>query len=431
MQNEPEEEQPLSKSQQAAFDDACSGKNLFITGAGGVGKSFLIHRIKKQLEKQGKQVALTSSTGISAINIGGNTIHSFMGLGASSNVSALARVTKKQVGMTRNYIGRYDVVIVDEVSMLTGDYIDMMNAWFKRIYANSKLFGGRQMLFVGDFLQLPPVITDDDYVTSKYAFQAEEWSRYTITEHYLTKSFRQDNKKLKYFLDCIRFGKVTDEVLDYFNSRVRIDLKDDEPVRLYPHKNTAHKINYQELDSLDGEEFEYEAEFTGDDKWQQAIAKGVIAEVALYVKVGAPVLFIKNNPPEGYYNGMKGTIIECTDDTITVETLDGDKITVEPATWERCNNDGKVLATMTQMPLILGWAITIHKSQGMTLDYMSCDLSNCFEYGQAYVALSRIRTLEGLSIDKPISKRDIKADKIIIDYYRRLITAQRKLKNLA
>lgn len=428
MQDNPNPE--LSKSQQAAFDDACDNKSLFITGAGGVGKSFLIHKIKKQLEEQGRQVALTSSTGISAVNIGGNTIHSFLGLGASANVSALSKISKKQVGMTRNYIGRYDTVIVDEVSMLTGDYIEMMNSWFKRIYANSAPFGGRQMLFMGDFLQLPPVITEDDYVTDKYAFQSENWNL-IVKEHYLTKSFRQDNKKLKYFLDCIRFGKVTDEVLDYFNSRVRIDLKDGEPVRLYPHKNTAHKINYQELDALDGKEYEYEATFTGDDKWQQSIAKSVIAEVALYIKVGAPVLFIKNNPAEGYYNGMKGTVVECTDYNIVVETLDGQTIRVEPADWERCDTDGKVLATMTQMPLILGWAITIHKSQGMTLDYMSCDLSNCFEYGQAYVALSRIRTLEGLSIDKPITKRDIKADKIIIDYYRKLITAKRKLKNLA
>ena len=419
----------LSKGQRRALNDALDGKNIFITGAGGVGKSYLVHLIKTELEKMGKEVALTSSTGISAVNIGGGTIHSFCGTGTRRSPRELKNVPKDTLFKIKMYNGHYNVVIIDEISMIPGDQIDMINQWFQKIYGSKLPFGGVQMIFVGDFLQLPVVIKDDDTIENKYAFQAEAWQLYGVREHFLTKVFRQEDEDTQYYLNCIRFGKINQAVLDYFNTRVGVRLPDPEPTELYPLKSSVSYINFDRLNSLEGEEYEYDAKFGGDEKWQEALAKNVIAEVTVYLKVGAKVLFIRNNPEEGYYNGMGGVVKECHDKTVVVETIDGETIEVEYEQWEKRDNKGKVVATMKQIPLILGWAITIHKSQGMTLDYMTCDLSRCFECGQAYVALSRMKSMEGLSIKKPIRKKDIKTDRTVVSYYRRLfnkIKAQRK-----
>lgn len=422
------EAETLSKGQQRGLDDAVDGKNIFITGGGGVGKSHLVHNIKDKLEEMGREVAITSSTGISAINIGGSTIHSFLGTGALSNIRSVKKLPVDNLMRTRIYSGGFDTIVVDEVSMLHGDYIDMLDFRLKKIYKSQRPFGGRQVIFVGDFLQLPSVITEDDSVACKYAFQSQAWNLYGIREHFLTHVFRQDNKETQYYLNCIRFGKINKDVLDYFNSRVGAEIDDPDPTELYPLKSSVTSVNFNKLHKLDGKEYEYEAVFSGEDKWQQALAKSTIADVCLYLKVGAPVLFIKNNPEAGYYNGMKGVVVDCGEGHVTVETLDGEEITVSKSSWEKKDNRGKVLATMKQIPLILGWAVTIHKSQGMTLEYMKCDLSLCFEYGQAYVALSRMKSMEGLSISKPISKRDIKTDRTVVNYYRNLLTRLKEQK---
>ena len=410
----------LSKGQMRALQDTLEGRSVFITGGAGVGKSFLIKTIKEKLEEKGKKVALTSSTGISAINIGGNTIHSFCGTGLRGSVGELRSINAETISRTRNYITHFDTIIVDEVSMLSGDYLDMMDVWFQRVWKRQSPFGGRQMIFVGDLLQLPPVITDKDLVSFKFAFQSDAWVMYDVREHFLTKIFRQEDKETQHYLNCIRFGKVTDEVLKYFNSKVGAKLKDPEPTELYPLKKSVNQINFDKLDKLPGKEWEYEATFTGEESWQQAIAKNTIADICVFLKVGAPVLFIKNNPDLGYFNGMKGFVRECKEESVVVESVDGNVIEVGRETWEKKGNDGEVLATMSQIPLILGWAITIHKSQGMTIEYLRCDLSGCFECGQAYTALSRMKSMDGLSLKKPIKRRDIKTSEEVIEYYRHL-----------
>lgn len=414
-------EAQLSKGQQRALDDALLLKNIFITGGGGVGKSFLIRKIKAELENMGRKVALTSSTGISAVNIGGITIHSFCGTGALSSINEIKKLPKDSLMKSRVFCGMYETIIIDEVSMLSGDYIDMIDFRFQAIYKNDRPFGGRQVIFLGDFLQLPPVITQESKVEYHFAFESESWRTYGIREHFLTKCFRQEDEKLVYYLNCIRFGKISDDVLAYFNSRVGMSINDTEPPELFPLKSSVTSINFARLNKIKKEEHEYEAKFEGDDIWQQSIAKSTIAETVLYLKVGAQVLFIKNNAAMGYYNGMKGVVKECGVNHVIVETLDGEEIRVTPEKWEKIGRKGEVLASMIQIPLILGWAITIHKSQGMSLEYMKCDLSLCFESGQAYVALSRMKSMEGLSIIKPIKRRDIKTNKKIVDYYRNLM----------
>lgn len=421
----------LSKGQRNALDDAINGKNLFITGGGGVGKSYLIHTIKRELESFGLKVALTSSTGISAVNIGGSTIHSFCGTGTRRRVKDLKNIKADVIAKVRNFISQYDVVIIDEVSMVAGDHVDMIDTWFQRIYKNKRPFGGRQVIMVGDFLQLPVVIKQDDSIENKYAFQSEAWRSYGIKEHFLTKIFRQEDADHQYYLNCIRFGKINQKVLDFFNTRVNAKLKDSDPTELYPLKTSVSNINFGRLNRLKGKEYDYDAVFSGEDVWQQALAKNILAETCLYLKEGAKVLFIKNNFQEGYYNGMTGIVKECLEGTVVVENLDGELIHVERETWEKIDNRGKVIASMKQFPLILGYAITIHKAQGLTLDYMKCDLSRCFEYGQAYVALSRVRTMSGLSINKPITKKDVKTDKVVVEYYRRLLTKLKEQKNEA
>lgn len=415
----------LSKTQKKALNDALNGENMFITGPGGVGKSFLIHTIKDELKKAGKNVALTSSTGISAVNIGGQTIHSFCMTGLRGSSRELKTVKPEYVAKMRQYNSHIDTIIVDEVSMLSGDYIDMIDSWFQRIWKTSEGFGGRQMIFVGDMLQLPPVIKEQDFLQYHFAFQSEAWDKYIHREHFLTKVFRQEDKKLQYYLNCIRFGKINDDVLDYFNSRVGVKLEDPNPTVLYPLKRDVSSLNFKKLDELKEKEWEYEAWFTGDERWGEFLMKNTLAEPILYLKKGAPVLFIRNNKEAGYYNGLKGTVIDCDEKKIIVETLQGEVIDVEREVWEKTSFGGEVLAAMSQYPLILGWSLSIHKSQGLTLDWMQCDLSKCFEGGQSYVALSRIRNIEGLSLEKPMTKKCIKVHKEVMKYYRNLY---RKLK---
>ncbi len=410
----------LSNGQCEALKAAWVGESIFITGPGGTGKSVLVEHILAALRKAGKQVAVTASTGIAAIRIGGCTIHRWLGTQIKKNKAELAKTLSqhrvKDLRRIEERLRGCQVLIVDEVSMLSGDYIQMMDFWLRRIRrVLTRPFGGLQVIFTGDFLQLPPVKKRDDHFDYEYGFQAPAWKKADLTVHALRKVFRQEDQEFVDMLMRVRVGDVDPVLLAYFNERVEADLHG-EPTRLYARNDTVYATNFDQLQKLAGKPHPYDADLDGEDDWAEKLVRDCIADTFLELKVGAPVLFLYNNYEIGYVNGERGTVVELSENLIKVEKADGIVVLVEQASWSIMDGDEKVRATMRQFPIKLAWAMTIHKAQGMTLDLLECDVSQSFAAGQTYVALSRVRSREGLRLTEEIEAEHIKVDQEIVAF---------------
>lgn len=419
MKQQPE----YNARQRAAFDDVMAGHHVLLTGMAGTGKSFLTDQMVEGLRALGKRVAICASTGISAVHIGGSTIHSFLGTRIFGNLEKLAEATRHHhINPHETYTVRRvcaaNVLIIDEISMLSGDYIDMADWWLRRVRGHMDLpFGGLQLILIGDFLQLPPVQGWGEQFERTYAFQAKCWEKLNLKLHVLTKSYRQEDQEFVNHLMNIRRGSCPLHTQEYFKQCVGRNMKD--PTRLFTHNEQASDFNRQKLDELPGDICGFEAAFTGKERFKEQLIKNCIAEPFLDLKVGAPVLFLKNRPDLGFINGTRGYILAIDHTGITAETDDGNVVDVEAETWEL--SDGlKVVATMTQYPLKLAWAITVHKSQGMSLDHVYYDFTRVFERGQTYVALSRARNVNGLELPMPLTSSYVEADQMIVNFYERL-----------
>jgi ATP-dependent DNA helicase PIF1 len=413
----------FSPQQQEAIDAALSGRNCLITGPGGVGKSAVIKEIVRGLRAQGKQVAITATTGIAAIAIGGMTIHSCMGTGISGcRARQLRRMGPDSVAKAENRLGVIDTIIIDEISMATGDMTDMWDWWLGLVMGcgGTRVFGGKQIILSGDFLQLPPVITDldTDKVKNRYAFQAECWERANFHTCYLSKSFRQDNADFVKHLNRIRRGILAEDTIEYFRPCVGRPL--DNPTQLRSTNREALEYNTEKLRDLPGEQWTIRASFEGDERWFDALKKNCIAEEVLELKVGAPVLFVQNLPG-AYTNGQRGTVIDIQEGVVKVEKTNGTIVDVIWGEWDIVNAQERQLAVMKQIPLKLAWAITIHKSQGMSLERVSVDLGTVFEAGMSYVSLSRAETLEGLALAAPLDPSQIITSAKCVQYYKDLV----------
>jgi ATP-dependent exoDNAse (exonuclease V) alpha subunit len=374
----------LSPEQKQAYDLSLAGRNVFVTGPGGVGKSEVVNQIIEGLGHSGKNVYVTASTGVAALRVGGSTIHSYLGTGIAFNKDVLRK------NFARGYIPRLekveerfrktDVLVIDEISMLTGDYLEMMDWWIKRHRTSTSPFGGIQLIFSGDFLQLPPVIKREMNIASKYAFQSPAWARANFETVHLETCFRQDDAEFLKHLLRIRRGVVPFDTDKYF--RVCVNAALDEPTRLYSTNNKVLEVNMSYLTQLPGPVHEYEATFDGDaENYAEKLVKNCIADFCVELKVGAPVIFLRNMYEEGrlsVVNGQRGEVVSCDEGFVTVVT-DGLTYTINPVEWEYKDADQNVLCTMHQIPLKLAWALTIHKSQGMTLDTLHCDVASCFE----------------------------------------------------
>jgi len=397
------------------------GNSVFITGPGGVGKSFVLDRIIQGLRERKKDVAVCASTGIAAIRLYGSTVHAFLGTGLCGSPRALAQGLKK--GEVRNpekvemRLRRTDVLVLDEVSMLSGDYLDMMDMWLQRNRRVLKPFGGMQLVFCGDFLQLPPVQKQTDRFDHLYAFQSPAWAARNPVMVPLTEVFRQHDKEFIEHLMLVRKGQVPATTLAYFSKRVNALGVSLNPTRLYSRNDTAARVNKERLDALKAPMKTYTADIEGDsDMWMEKIVKDCLAELDLVLKIGAPVLFLRNNYEAGYINGERGTVIDLGEGYVQVQKMDGRVVQVNQECWELRDGERTVRATMRQYPLKLAWAITIHKSQGMTLDLLQCDVSECFAPGQTYVALSRASTVEGLGLTAPMRAEHVQADPTLVAY---------------
>lgn len=380
-------------TQNETLDILKTGRNVFLTGEPGAGKSYTVERFTDWLEERGIMYAVTASTGIAASHIRGTTIHSFCGMGINRNL------TEEQVNKIalnhwkQESIRPVKVLIIDEVSMLDATNIEDVNRILRAIHGKDEPFGGVQVVFVGDFFQLPPV--SKDKATVEFAFESFAWNAANLQVCYLTEQHRQSDPEFLDILTNMRAGKLTEEQRAHLLSRQTAEKP---ATILFTHNADVDYINRVELGKIDAPSFVYEMTSSGVDFLVENLKKNCLSPEKLELKVGAVVMFTRNRLDDGYVNGTIGEVLELTPNRIVVRTSDGDVVVPKIVEWEHVEKD-VVKAHIAQYPLRLAWAITVHKSQGMSLDSASIDLSRAFEFGQGYVAISRVRSLAGLHLE--------------------------------
>ena len=373
------------------------GMNVFLTGPPGSGKTYVLAQFVKQSERIGKKVAVTASTGIAASHLGGNTIHSWSGLGIADELSD---DELKRLAASEKLKKRYnscDVLVIDEISMLHGRRLDLVNKLAKILRSSEAPFGGIKVILVGDFFQLPPVTHGSNSID--FVHLSSAWNELNLKVCYLTEQHRQSNNDgLLIFLEAMRSGELDEDHYELIKDRLEQKPATDQVVtRLYSHNIDVDVINEQHLQSLPGLARPYTMQTKGSKVKLEQLKKGLLVPETLELKVGAEVMFVANNFNQGYVNGSRGQVVEFVNEMPVVQLVNGKRLQVEPYVWSLLE-DGQLKAETHQLPLRLAWAITIHKSQGMSLDAAEVDLSRAFTPGMGYVALSRVRSLDGLYI---------------------------------
>ncbi|QQS18001.1 AAA family ATPase [Candidatus Saccharibacteria bacterium] len=371
------------------------GRSVFLTGAPGAGKTYVLNQFVRLAKQRGKNVAVTASTGIAATHIGGSTIHSWSGLGILDSLSQydLARLSAKS-----NLVKRYnatDILVIDEVSMLHGRRLDMVNMVAKKIRQSEAPFGGLQVVLVGDLFQLPPVTRGSD--AADFAHQSAAWQELHPAICYLSEQHRQAvGDSLLDLLGAMRRGEVNEFHEMALRERMAEVTHEAQAVtRLYAHNIDVDAINQRHLKAITESARTYTMETKGASAKREQLMKSVLAPEVLELKKGAEIMFVANSQKGKFVNGTRGVIMDFVDGAPLVVTTGGREVLVEPHSWS-LEEDGRVKAEVTQLPLRLAWAITIHKSQGMSLDAAEIDLSRSFTPGMGYVALSRVRSMEGI-----------------------------------
>lgn len=383
-------------TQDRALDILKTGANVFLTGEPGAGKTFVINQYVNWLEAAGMHVAVTASTGIAATHIGGMTIHSWSGVGIKDYLTPqdLDAIAGKERIVKR--VKATQVLVIDEISMLDGKILNSVDKILRTIRESEEPFGGIQVVCIGDFFQLPPVTRQGDIMT--YAFMSESWLALRPLICYLSEQHRQEDEMFLGLLNSIRKNEIEEDHYTLLNEQTDIGYEDIEPTRLYTHNADVDAVNNQKLAELPGRIRKFQMEGKGGKPLIEGLMKNCLSPQMLELKEDAMVMCTKNNFEVGYVNGTLARVIEfASSGAPVIETTQGKRITMENTSWEVAE-DGKVLAQITQYPLRLAWAITVHKSQGMSLDAAEVDLSKAFVYGQGYVALSRVRSLEGLKV---------------------------------
>jgi ATP-dependent DNA helicase PIF1 len=410
--------------QSEALDILKMGHNAFVTGAAGSGKTHLLNEYIQYLREHGAAIGITASTGIAATHMGGQTIHAWSGLGIRDSLTDYDLEAMEEKSYLWKRFEGAQVLIIDEVSMLHHfrlDLVEQVARFFKR---SNKPFGGMQVILCGDFFQLPPISRRGEE-PAQFAYHAPSWKNLDLKICYLEEQHRQSDSEYLEVLNAIRDNTVSEPILDRLRGRyMKKPLGETEPTKLYTHNVDVDGENERELDKLPGEVFEYEMASKGKENIITTIKKGCLAPEMLRLKVGARVMMVKNSFEDKYANGTLGVVAECSGYGITVKLGGGRMITVKPATW-KIEEDGKVKAEIAQYPLRLAWAITVHKSQGMSLDAAEVDLSQAFEKGMGYVALSRVRTLGGLSL-KGMNKTALMVDEEVLAFDEHFRTASRE-----
>lgn len=385
----------LGMTQDEALEVLRSGRNAFLTGAPGAGKSWLLRKFVTEARKE-RTVAITASTGIAGTHIGGMTLHSWAGLGVRDEYTAKDIDTIADKAWVANRVRTADVLVIDEVSMLHPQTFRAADLVCRKVRRDRSPFGGLQVVLCGDFFQLPPVSRDGD---PGFAFGTESWDELDVAVLYLSTQFRQSDDVLSAVLGGIRAGDVSSDGIDALRGRMHAKLREGiVPTRLHTHNVDVDRVNAEQLAGLRGKVHRFEMVTSGPKPLVEALRNSCLASPTFELKEGAAVMFVKNNANEGYVNGTLGTVVGFEGEHPKVRTDKGVEIVVEPQSWATEDAKGRKLAQLTQVPLRLAWAISVHKSQGMSLSAAEIDLSRTFVEGLGYVALSRVTTLDGIRL---------------------------------
>ncbi|MBP6855061.1 MAG: AAA family ATPase [Candidatus Pacebacteria bacterium] len=383
-------------TQREALNILKTGASVFLTGEPGAGKSYVIREYVDYLHEHGIEPAITASTGIAATHIHGQTIHSWSGIGIKDFLSPydLEALSEKEYLVKR--LKNTTTLIIDEISMLSSSTLDCVDKVCRKLRDTDEPFGGVQVVLVGDFFQLPPISNANSL--KDFAYNSKAWTALAPVVCYLSEQHRQEDPELLSLLSAIRRNEVEEMHFEYIQSRINTGEQISESItRLFTKNVSVDALNSQSLGKLTGMDHKYNMDSKGKASMVEALKKGCLSPEVLVLKKDSVVMFTKNNPQAGFANGTLGKVVDF--DSLShypiVLTRGGRRITVEPAEWV-IEEDGKVRARISQLPLRLAWAITVHKSQGMSLDAAVMDLRDVFEYGQGYVALSRVRTLAGI-----------------------------------
>lgn len=384
-------------TQERALEILKTGANVFLTGEPGAGKTYVLNRYVNWLESCSVPVAVTASTGIAATHIGGMTIHSWSYIGARDVLTQydLDAIANNEKVVKR--IKKARVLVIDEISMLDGRMLDMVEAVCRTVRQVGEAFGGLQVILVGDFFQLPPIAGRGEM--ARFAFESNAWERAKFLTCYLTEQHRQEDDLLLGLLTSIRKNDVDEDHYTLLGEQTSIEYEGIEPTRLFTHNSDVDSVNLDKLRELNTPKAVYKMEAKGNKQLLVALVKSCLSPEMLELRTEAMVMCTKNNFEAGFVNGTLGRVVDYDRDDgyPIIETSDKRRLKIPPMSWAIAE-EGKVLAEITQVPLRLAWAITVHKSQGMSLDAAEIDLRNAFTYGQGYVALSRVRTLAGMKV---------------------------------
>lgn len=425
MSNKLKTDIKLSEKQNDAYCLMANGKNIFLTGAAGSGKTACLKLFIK-VYKQNKIMGITSTTGISALLFGGTTLHSFTGIGlGTASVESIVKKIYTRPHLRKRWT-ELEVLIIDEISMLSPELFDKLENIARRVRHNEEPFGGIQLILSGDFCQLPCINSDD------FCFESKSWDKCVQHTVYLTEIMRQKDIEFQECLNNIRVGLLSKKTKKILKSRLNVELKNEfgiKPTKLYSTNCSVDYINNKELDILaesDPDFYEYNMEihtYPGIKNREYVIEKykkSCNAPDTLQLCVGAQVMLLWNLDIDGgLVNGSRGVVTKFIGDVPVVKFLNGRELVIDHHVWEVEENDKKILRAI-QIPLKLAYCLTIHRSQGCSLDYAEIDLSNIFESGMAYVALSRVKNINGLSIIG-IDFDKIKAHPKSVEFYKQFL----------
>ena len=401
-----------------------AGASVFLTGAPGAGKTYVLNEFIKQARARGASVAVTASTGIAATHLNGQTIHSWSGVGvAEAMTDSLLKQIKTRRGKR---IRATDILVIDEISMMHAWLFDMVDQACRAVRRNPEPFGGLQVVMSGDLFQLPPVahakrdrelvVPPPEMVAMRERYERAGrnpegfvtesliWPELNPVVCYLTEQHRQDSGRLLDVLTDIRRGVVSDADRAALDARIGVEpAEDDVAVYLFPNNRQTDELNDRKLAQIDSREHVYEAQASGPVHLIKRLKSTMLAPELLTLKVGAAVMALRNDTNQQYVNGSLGTVVDFVanrdgDEYPMVRFDNGHIVVMQPAAWEMMDGE-TVLASVKQVPLRCAWAITIHKSQGMTLDRARMDLRRTFAPGMGYVALSRVESMDGLYLD--------------------------------
>ena len=407
-------------TQDKALEILKGDSNVFLTGQPGAGKTYTINQYIDWLIDNGRTPTITASTGIAAVHVSGQTLHSWAGLRDDKKLTDIDIDDILGNSYTLRRMTTAEVLIIDEISMVSAQLLDNVERLTRTARQNTTPFGGIKVVLVGDFFQLPPV-------KGAFAFEAKAWEQANFQVCYLHEQHRQDDKIFNDILTGIRAGHLEEEQKQVIRNRVIVDVSGMEGViRLETHNDAVDRMNQMKLERLASTPKTYEMTSRGNERAIKALKANCLSPERLILKVGAPVLFTRNDRDLRWVNGTQGKVVEMDTNSVKVEIgVSGEVVKVTEVEWERSEGYGKnknTIAAISQLPLKLAWAITIHKSQGMTLDKAIIDVSRVFATGHAYVAVSRVRSLDGLYLQGRLTAGFLAVDDKVINRDKEFLT---------